>query len=122
MITGESYASAYKGFKFDRMRPKQNFGMNNGLGGWEIGVRYSKLDASDFTTTNAAGTGVLTTGTANQADAWTLGVKWLINPNTRAMLNYVETNFDTPVKYTSGTVTGTADKEKAITMRVQLDF
>jgi len=119
MITGESYADSYKGGKFDRLRPKSDFTPDGkGWGAWEAGIRFSKFDASDFTTTNAAGTGVLAAGATNEADSWTLGLKWLPNANTRFLLNYVSTDFDTPV-----TINGvTEDKEKALLMRAQFDF
>lgn len=122
LITGENYADAYKGGKFDRIKPKNNFSPEkgvSGLGAWEVGFRYSKFDASDFKTTangNPVGTGVLT-GT-NEADAWTLGLKWIVNPNMRVMLNYVDTDFDTPVAIGGVNENG----EKAVTLRTQFDF
>lgn len=121
LITGESYADAYKGGKFDRIKPKNNFSPDkgvSGLGAWEIGLRYSDFDASDFTTTNTTGTGVLSSTTTNEADAWTLGLKWIPTPNSRFLLNYTNTDFDTPV-----TINGVSeDSEKAITFRAQFDF
>ena len=119
LITGENYADAYKGGKFDRIRPKNDFNPKGaGFGAWEAGIRFSKFDASDFKTTNTAGTGVLTTAFTNEADAWTLGLKWLPTANSRFLLNYVDTDFDTPV-----TVNGvTEDGEKAVTLRAQFDF
>lgn len=119
LITGESYADSYKGGKFDRIRPKNDFNPSgSGWGALEAGLRFSKFDASEFKTTNAAGTGVLTAGLTNEADSWTLGLKWLPTPNSRFLLNYVDTDFDTPV-----TVNGvTEDGEKAITLRAQFDF
>jgi phosphate-selective porin OprO/OprP len=119
LITGESYADAYKGGKFDRIKPKNDFKTKGGgWGAWEAGIRFSKFDASDFKTTNAAGTGVLTAGLTNEADAWTVGLKWLPNANTRFLLNYVDTDFETPV-----TLSGvTEDGEKALTLRAQFDF
>lgn len=119
LITGENYADSYKGGKFDRIRPKNDFNPKGaGFGAWEAGVRFSKFDASDFKTTNTAGTGVLTTAFTNEADAWTLGLKWLPTANSRFLLNYVDTDFDTPV-----TVNGvTEDGEKAVTLRAQFDF
>ena len=98
LITGENYAESYKGGKFDRIRPKNDFNPKGaGFGAWEAGVRFSKFDASDFKTTNAAGTGVLTAGLTNEADAWTVGLKWLPTANSRFLLNYVDTDFKTPV-------------------------
>lgn len=119
LVTGESYADSYKGGKFDRIKPKNNFApKGGGWGALEAGIRFSKFDASDFKTTNAAGTGVLTAGNANEADSWTVGLKWLPNPNTRFLVNYVSTDYDTPV--TVGNVT--QDQEKALLMRAQFDF
>lgn len=109
MITGEKYASSYKSGKFDRMRPLNDFNPDGkGMGAWEIGVRYSDFDASDFRKEAIA-----FSGTA-EADSWTVGLKWIPTPNTRFLLNYVRTDFDTPV---SG-----EDDEKAITLRTQFDF
>ena len=127
MITGEKYADFYglngnKAIKPDR--PFRNGG--DGWGAWELGVRVSKFDATDFTFTNPVGTGVLantcnvTPGTCtNKADAVTVGLKWIPNTNTRVYLNYVKTNFETPV---GGVVVnganGTVDSETAVTLRV----
>ncbi|MGH8672038.1 MAG: OprO/OprP family phosphate-selective porin [Burkholderiales bacterium] len=120
LISGERYADSYKGGKFERIIPKSNFvHPSAGLGGaWEIGVRYSDFDASDFQPTNPAGTGVLTTAFSNKADAWTVGLKWIVNPYTRFMLNYVRTDFDTPVTLAGDTF----NDEDAITFRGQFDF
>ncbi|MDP2071012.1 OprO/OprP family phosphate-selective porin [Methylotenera sp.] len=132
MITGENYADVYKGGLFSgRMKPKSEFDPKNGKSGWgawEIGARYSKLDASDFANgdlVNAyTGTGIptTTTGTAaqnrfNEVDAWTLGLKWIPSPNTRLMLNYVKTNMDCATG-----VVCTEDSEKAVNLRAQVDF
>ena len=90
-------------------------------GGWgalELGLRYSNFDGSDFRSTNPAGTGTLPATSASKADAYTAQIKWLPNPYTRFLINYVHTSFDTPV--TVNTVT--TDSEKAITLRGQLDF
>jgi len=119
LITGESYADSYKGGKFDRIKPKNDFNpAGSGWGALEAGLRFSKFDASDFTLTNAAGTGVLTAGLTNEADAWTVGLKWLPTANSRFLLNYVNTDFDRPVTINGVTENG----EKAITMRAQFDF
>ena len=118
LITGEKYADAYRGGAFGAIKPKQEFGRGGGWGAWELGARYSKWDASDFTATNPAGTGVLGGGLTNKADAWTLGLKWIPNINTRVYLNYIQTKFDTPVAI----VNGTASDEKAITMRAAFYF
>ena len=122
LVTGENYADAYKKGKFDRIKPKNDFNpdFKGGLGAIELGARYSKFDGSDFTTTNTAGTGVLATGTnTNKADAWTLALKWLPTANSRIMLTYVNTDFNTPVVAATGV---TVNSEKTVMMRAQYDF
>ena len=120
LITGESYASVYRGGNFgNRIRPKASFTPGSGgVGAWEIGVRYSKFDASDFRSSNPVGTGVLPPTFTNEADAITIGLKWIVNPNVRFILNYVKTDFETPVA-SNGV---NASSEKAITLRSQIDF
>jgi phosphate-selective porin OprO/OprP len=113
LVTGESYADAYKSGVFGRTNPKNNFDDKTGWGAFELGLRYSKFDASDFKT-------ILATQSANtsEADAWTTGAKWIFNPNARLVLNYIQTNFDTDI-----VVNGKRDdKEKAVTLRAQYDF
>ncbi|MDP3332799.1 MAG: porin [Methylococcaceae bacterium] len=126
-ITGESYADVYKDGLFGgRLKPKSEFSPRDGKygwGAWEIGARYSKLDASDFAAaqTNRV---FITPGSSannatkfNEADAITLGLKWIPSPNVRYMLNYVTTDMDC----VSGVVC-TNDEEKAINLRAQIDF
>ena len=117
MLTGESYVDSYKSGVFGRLKPKNNMTIGkDGWGAWELGLRYSKFDASDF----QAMLPVANAGTAftAKADAWTAGVKWIMNPNARIMLNYIQTDFDTPI-----TVAGkTDDRESAVVMRAQYDF
>jgi phosphate-selective porin OprO/OprP len=129
MVTGEKYADSYKDGMFGRIIPKQNFALDKeGFGAIELGLRYSKFDASDFHIFNAApsspvkGTGIVdnsgSTKYTNQAYAWTGGIKWVLMPNARLMLNYIHTSFDTPV-----TINGkSSDSEEAVTMRAQYDF
>ncbi len=119
LITGEHYADAYNSGVFGRIKPKVNFAPGRGPGAWEAGLRYSKFDASDFRADNPVGTGVLPAASANQAHAWTVGLKWLPNPNSRVMLNYVMTNFKTPVTVLPAVTTS---NEHALTLRAQFDF
>ena len=119
LITGERYADSYRNGAFGRIRPTNNFSPSApGMGAWELGLRYTNFDASDFKNGNDAGTGAIATTVANKANAYTVGLKWLPTPNTRFLLNYIQTKFDTPV--TSGGVK--ADDEKAVTFRAQFDF
>lgn len=106
-ITGENLADTYSNGVFGALKPRQAFTMTGtGSGAWVAGLRYSKLDANDF----SAGTFTGTTG----ADAMTLGLNWIPNGVARVMLNYVKTNYDTPV--------GGLSYEKALTLRTQVNF
>ena len=121
MITGEAYADSYRSGIYGRLKPRNNFSMESGggLGAWEAALRYSNFDGTDYKLTgNPAGTGVLSAGSTNKADAYTVQLKWLPNAYTRFLINYVYTSFDTPV--TVNTVT--ASSERAITLRGQFDF
>ena len=135
LITGENYASAYKDGAFGNIKPKSDFvhpaAISSGAyGAWEIGARYSKLDASDFsnlaTATGtavpgaAAGavTGINLRGSTLEADTWTVGLKWILNANSRILLNYVYTDFNTPIN-----IAGKLENsEKAFTARAQWNF
>ncbi len=125
LVSGEHYADFFRGDKMSRIRPKANFAPGKTCcGAWEMGLRYSKFDAADFKSSNASGTGVIPSTGTSVSDAWTLGVKWIVNPNTRFLLNYVRTNFDNTITV-APTAPGKAtptDKESAITLRGQFDF
>lgn len=114
LVTGEQYAGMYKNGAFGGIVPKNNFRYGNG--GWgalEVGARYTHFDASDF---NAVLGNTATTVYTDGADAWTLGAKWILNSNAQIQLNYVRTDFDTPI------TTSNIDHEDAMNMRVQFDF
>jgi len=118
MITGENYSGAYKNGLYDRMTPKANytgFG-STGWGAWELLARYSDVDASDFRTGAAAGK------TAAKAYSYTAGVKWIVDPNTRFLLNYIYSDFNEPVTGGFTTSPTTTSNEKAINFRAQFDF
>lgn len=125
-ITGESHASRYKGGAFGALKPKNNFDPKNLSGGaWEVGVRYSKFDASDFR--NADGTALLNSGVGGgfaEADSLTMGVKFVPNPHVRFMLDYVQTDFEEAIGGITGiNVNGDLeDDEKAILFRTQFTF
>ena len=116
LVTGESYAEAYKSGVFGRIKPKNNFEDNIGWGAFELGLRYSKFDASDFNSILTAPTA--TTSFTSEADAWTAGAKWILNPNARLLLNYIHTDFDNDIR-----VNGKLDDaEEAVVLRAQYDF
>lgn len=132
-ITGESYAGAYKTGAFGGIKPKNDFDPKTFKGGaWEIGLRYSEFDASDY---NSVGVGqgvgasdaAITTKAKGfaKASAWTAGVKFLPTANTRLMLNYVDTDFEDVIGGTTGGViinNKRVDDEKALIMRAQWMF
>lgn len=122
-VTGEKFAGMYRNGVMGRLRPNSNFKAGtDGWGALQIGVRYTNFDASDFTITNPAGTGVLGATVTNEADSWTLGANWILNPNVRIVTNLIRTNYDTPVTVTTNGVAKQLDKEDALTMRAQFDF
>lgn len=118
LLSGESYADAYKKGAFSRIKPHAKFVPGKGGGAWELGLRHSRFDATDFKTANPAGTGVLETGFTNKASATTLGLKWIPNEHTRFLLNWVRTSFATPVAVGTRSV----DSENALTLRAQVNF
>jgi len=127
LISGESFADAYRNGTFSRIRPRQDATATDKLSGaWQASLRYSFFDGDDFRSTNAAHTGQLggntsapqVTRSTSGAKAWTAALKWMASPNVALMLNYVRTHFDSPV--VSG---GKAySREDAVTLRSQIDF
>lgn len=121
-ITGESHAERYKAGVFGALKPKNNFDSEKFTGGaWELGMRYSEFDASDFNNTSAMkGAGYA------QAKALTAGVKFIANPHVRFMLDYVNTDFSDNIGVALNTVAKVngqnVDGEKAILFRSQLAF
>jgi len=116
LVTGENWSDAYKSGVYGRVKPRYNFDSKDGWGAFELGLRYSKFDASDFD--NMLKPKSATTSFTSEADAWTVGAKWIFNPNARLVLNYVHTNFDTPIKV-NGNID---DTEEALLLRAQYDF
>lgn len=116
LVTGESWADSYKNGVFGRVKPKRNFDDKEGWGAFELGLRYSKFDASDFYGLIKADVDAKKYTT--EADSWTAGAKWIFNPNARVVLNYIRTRFDTPI-----IVNGKQDEsEDVIVLRAQYDF
>lgn len=119
LVTGESFSSTYKDGAFGRLSPKKNFLFDgDGWGAVQLGIRYSSFDADDFVLLNPAGTGRLAANKVNQANAWTLGANWILNPNLRVIANYVHTKLDKSVTNSGARF----DEEDALTMRAQFDF
>jgi phosphate-selective porin OprO/OprP len=108
-ITGESHNYNNANGTFGWIKPNNKFTSNGGLGAWQVGVRLSDFDGSDFTPA---------AGKTAKATSLTYGLNWYVNDNVRFMLNYVETKYDSSV--TVGTTS--LDKIKAIMLRSQISF
>lgn len=82
LLTGEArpYDRTF-GF-FGRLVPTQEFGVDNGIGAWEIAFRASYLDLSD----NDVAGGRLTN--------LTCGLNWYLNARTRFQFNYLHAFLD----------------------------
>ncbi len=130
LLTGENYSDNYRDSIPQKIKPRNKFGWGegSGWGAWEVGLRYSFFDASDFNDTNSVSTGRLqgssatttppVTRSTNKATAYTAQLKWIHNTYTRALLDYVHTDFDTPVIVNGRFL----EKEDGVMMRVQVDF
>ena len=134
-LTGEKWADRYKDGAFGALKPIKNFDGDTMTGGaWELGLRYSSFDASEFnisalTTAGTAtgttvGNGVVTAASGyTKAHAYTTGVKFWANPNFRMMADYVYTDFNGLIGTTTPSLNGRAYKdEHAILMRTQIMF
>jgi phosphate-selective porin OprO/OprP len=108
-ITGESHNYSNTAGTFGWIKPNTKFSSAGGLGAWQVGVRLSDFDGSDFTPA---------AGKTAKATSMTYGLNWYVNDNVRFMLNYVETKYDDSV--TIGTTK--LDKIKAIMLRSQISF
>ena len=114
-VTGETFASSYRDGMFGRLHPRRNFNSDgSGWGALQLGLRYSRFDGSDFESGGATG--------SNEADAWTLGANWILNPNVRIVTNLVHTRYDTPVLVNVDGRSKSLNDEDALTMRAQFDF
>ncbi len=76
-LTGESRPWDKTQGEFGQLIPKKN-----GIGAWEVAVRFSNLNLSD---TDA---GIL----GGRANNYTVGINWYPNPNFVMMLNYTNVN------------------------------
>jgi phosphate-selective porin len=104
---------------FGSFKPTKNFDPETMTGGaWEIGARYGNFDASDLRST-----GLVTNGFLKATD-YTLGVKFVANPNFRIMADFMKTSWKdqmgTPFTAAAGLQNPT--DEKAILVRTQLMF
>ena len=132
-LTGEKWSDAYKAGAFGAIKPKSNFSTasGGGWGAWQLAARVSTYEASvAATSANASGiadgaAGKSRAENAEKATTITYGVNWILNPNSRVLLNYARTNFGRPVTYLSTTTPsglGTTSKEDVLSVRSQINF
>lgn len=123
-LTGEKHADRYKAGAFGGIKPNNEFDANTFSGGaWEIGARFSSIDLMDFKNLSVSG---YTVGNgAAQVKAYTVGLKFLPNMNSRFMLDFVNTDFEDLTVANPATllVNGRYEtQEKAVLFRSQFMF
>lgn len=137
-ITGEPWAPTYRSGVVGAIRPNSPFDLASmtGTGAWQIGLRFSRYDASSFgDNTTSTGRGRTYSSGGNSmyevegspiGDTMTLGVNWILNPNARIMLNYAQSRFSSsfmPVDIgTSATSPRRGDNSHAFMIRSQFNF
>ncbi len=99
-LTGESRVYSAVNGKFGRVKPLSNAGAD-GIGAWEFGIRYSKLDLNS---------GVVSGG---EEENVTFGLNWYVNPRLRFMANYIFVETDANAGH---------EDPKVFQMRAQVDF
>ena len=109
LITGEKYIDNYSINGMGGIKPNKSI-ENGGRGAWEVGVRFSQFEADNQY--------VVSTTSTNKADAFTAGLKWILNEHVRFMLDYVKTDFDTPIMAGTEMV----NSEKAVNLRSAIHF
>jgi phosphate-selective porin OprO/OprP len=80
-LTGEHRNYKAGEGKFDRIKPLENKTKGGGKGAWMIAGRYSKLDLDDGPSDDSI-------------ENYTAGVTWILNPNTRIVLNFIHSQFE----------------------------
>ena len=124
-LTGEKHADRYKAGAFGGIKPNKEFDASTFTGGaWELGARYSAIDANDFKDLTAGGNITTAPSGFTRVKGYTLGVKFLPNMNSRFMLEYVGTDFENPVAGTAGILVNGRNEtqEKAVLFRTQFMF
>lgn len=150
LVSGEKYADFYKNAGWGSIKPKNAFdlGTGRGWGAWEIGLRYDEFEVDDTEIVGSANsrfqgstsnqqaanlnTTVLATGangSSGGAKTYTAGIKWILNPNLRVMLNYARTKFDhefrpidVQAQAADNSNVKTVDSEDLLLLRGQVSF
>ncbi|MFC7536032.1 porin [Sphingomonas sp. GCM10030256] len=123
-ITGET--RPFRGGNFDRVRPFTELG-KDGLGAFEVALRYDKIDLSNTPGCRAAPTtaasflipcAATSIADGNEASSITLGLNWYFNPFAKLMFNWVRFRGDnTPLDPVGDKAAG-----DVLATRLHLDF
>ncbi len=82
-ITGEHRRYSTSSGAFSRVKPNNNFHPTEpGWGALEVAARYSNIDLNDEEIDGG------------EADNFTFGINWYLNPNVRMMFNYVYSDLE----------------------------
>jgi phosphate-selective porin OprO/OprP len=94
------------------VRPRANFDFGKGnLGAFQIAARYHALRIDQAAIT----LGLANAGASREADAWTVGLNWYLNPNLKYVFNFERTVFD-------GDSSGSRKAENGLVFRTQVNF
>jgi len=128
-VTGEKWSEMYRAGIFRGVTPNNNFKLGSGWGAWQVGVRYSKFDASDIQVTGArsrvqSGTGSTTAAMNSDVDSYGVGVNWILNPMSRFMVEWTRTDFGGATLPLDISATGSRGitKEDIFSFRAQVMF
>ena len=128
-VTGEKWSEMYRAGIFRGVTPNNNFKLGSGWGAWQVGVRYSKFDASDIQVTGArsrvqSGTGSTTAAMNSDVDSYGIGVNWILNPMSRFMVEWTRTDFGGATLPLDISATGSRGitKEDIFSFRAQVMF
>jgi phosphate-selective porin OprO/OprP len=94
------------------VRPAHDFDFGHGhVGALLLSARYHTLSVDE----EAITLGLADAGSSPEANAWTLGLNWYLNPNLKYVVNFERTTFD-------GNDTAPRHPENAIAFRAQVNF
>ena len=103
-LTGESKNYNFKKAQFGSLTPNASVG-RGGIGAWEAGIRYEKMDLND------TGAGII----GGDGELLTVGLNWYMTKTIRMMANYKKVmSFDRPGNQFDG------DEPSAFLLRGQL--
>ncbi|MCR9295327.1 MAG: porin [bacterium] len=107
VLTGERRGYNKAAGVFGGITPRCNVGEQQGIGAWEVALRYSHLDVD----------GTIGDGPGGRLNNLTTGLNWYLNPNTKFQFNYIAAMLDRQ----SGRGAGSS-QANIFAMRAQVQF